>query len=85
MKIKRSTSPLRKKALHGFRGYPVATVAFYGPDDTRATKVAVGIVIQEGAEPSALERWFGNDRDVRNDPVVSRQIRLSRAELPDLE
>jgi hypothetical protein len=35
MKIKgRSQSPLKKKARRGFRGYPVARVAFYGPDNT---------------------------------------------------
>jgi hypothetical protein len=28
-----------KTRRKGFCGYPVATVAFYGPDDTRATKV----------------------------------------------
>jgi hypothetical protein len=51
VKIKgRSQTPLKKKARRGFRGYPVATVAFYGPDNTRATKVAVGIVPGEGAE-----------------------------------
>ena len=57
MKVKRGSQlPLKKKARRGFRGYPVATVAFYGPDDTRASKVAVGIVATEGAEPMALER-----------------------------
>ena len=35
---------LGKKAKKGFRGYPVATIAFYGPDSTTATKVAVAIV-----------------------------------------
>jgi len=29
----RSDSPLKKKARRGFRGYPVATVTFYGPTD----------------------------------------------------
>ena len=29
------------------RGWPLATVAFYGPDLSRATKVAVGIVKSE--------------------------------------
>ena len=36
-----------KKRDKGFCGYPVATVAFYGPDDARATKVSVGIVTHE--------------------------------------
>ena len=38
---------LTKKAKKGFRGFPVATVAFYGPDDRRASKLAVGIVLAE--------------------------------------
>ena len=41
---------LAKKRDKGFCGYPVATVAFYGPDDTRATKVSVGIVAHEDAD-----------------------------------
>jgi hypothetical protein len=72
-KIK-SQSPLKKKARRGFRGYPVATVAFYGPDDTRASKVAVGIITREDAEPDAMERWFSEDGDVRKDPVVGHKI-----------
>jgi hypothetical protein len=59
--------PLTKKSNRGFRGYPAATVAFYGPDDRRASKVAVGIVTSEGAEPHELERWFSDQADVRDD------------------
>jgi hypothetical protein len=29
---------LDKKSKLGFRGYPVGTIAFYGPDDQRASK-----------------------------------------------
>ena len=72
-KIK-SQSPLKKKSRRGFRGYPVATVAFYGPDDKRASKVAVGIVASEGAHADPLERWFSEDGDVRKDPAIGRQI-----------
>ena len=42
---------LAKKRAKGFRGYPVATVGFYGPDDERATKVVVGIIEGEGFDP----------------------------------
>ena len=70
----RSPSPLQKKARRGFRGYPVATIAFYGPDDQRAGKVAVGIVTEEDADPIALERWFSEDGDIRTDPVVAGEI-----------
>ncbi len=75
MKIKNgSQSPLKKKARRGFRGYPIATIAFYGPDNTRATKVAVGIVPGEGAEPEVLERWFAKESDVRTDREIGREI-----------
>ena len=50
---------LAKKAHRGFRGYPVATVAFYGPDDRRASKVAVGIVLREEEEVAELLRRLG--------------------------
>ena len=70
----RFTKALRKKADRGFSGYPVATVAFYGPDDKVATKVAVGIVLAEDEEPAFLERWFSEGRDVRNDHDVNEQI-----------
>ena len=73
MKIKRPKSRLRKKADRGFKGYPVATVAFYGPDDKHATKVAVGIVVDESDEPKNLQRWFAED-DLRNDPTIRNEI-----------
>ena len=60
---------LAKKAQRGFRGYPMATVAFYGPDDRRASKVAVGIVLREQEDVAELQRWTSADRDVRHDPA----------------
>lgn len=69
-----SDSPLKKKARRGFRGYPVATIAFYGSDDKRASKVAVGILHAVGAEPTALERWFTEEGDVRTDPAIGANI-----------
>ena len=66
--------PLEKQARRGFHGYPIATVAFYGPDDQQATKVAVGIVPAEGAEPDPLQRWFSQQTDVRSDPDIARNI-----------
>jgi len=59
VKFKRhADSPLKKKARRGFHGYPVATIAFFDPDDTRATQAAVAMLNALGAEPAALERWF---------------------------
>jgi len=74
VKIKRAPSKLEKKARRGYRGYPVATVAFYGPDETRASKVAVGIIPSEGSESTALERWRSASSDVRRDPEIGERI-----------
>ena len=65
--MRRKPNPLRKKAKRGFRGYPIATVAFYGPDDRRASKVAVGIVADDAGEVVELERWFVEEADARSD------------------
>lgn len=53
---------LRKFAGRGFQGYPVATLAFYGPDDHKASKAVLGIIEPEGAEPR-LHKWFSDTRD----------------------
>jgi hypothetical protein len=71
---RRSDSPLKKKARRGFRGYPAATVAFYGPDNTRASKVAVGIVNGEGEHPAVMHRWFSEEGDIRADTAVGSSI-----------
>jgi hypothetical protein len=71
---RRPRSPLEKEARRGFRGYPVATIAFYGPTDQFASKVAVGIVPTEDAEADPLERWFSDDHDVRRDPTVGDEV-----------
>src|SRR3982751_5332254 len=70
----RSNSPLRQKARRGFRGYPIATIAFYGPNDQRASKVVVAILEENQADPLTLERWFSEDQDVRNDPAIAHHI-----------
>lgn len=70
----RNTKALYKKARQGFRGFPVATVAYYGPDARRATKVAVVVIPDVGAEPIALERWFNEQRDVRRDHEINGEI-----------
>ena len=65
---------LAKKARKGFRGYPVATVSFYGPTDSFASKAAVGIVLHEGGEADLLERWFSDEVDIRFNRPFIRQI-----------
>lgn len=65
---------LKKRAQRGFQGYPAASVAYYGPDDRRATKVVVGVVPIEGAEVTELARWSSELNDARVDPTIAEAI-----------
>jgi hypothetical protein len=65
---------ISKKARRGFRGWPVATIAFYGPDLSRASKVAVGIVRTEGGQAEDMRTWVSEDTDVRRDPVIGQAV-----------
>ena len=65
---------LRKKAKKGLRGWPIATIAFYGPNLSQATKVTVGIVPSENAEVKELRDWKIEHGDVRADHGIAREI-----------
>ena len=73
--IERARKRLSKRAKREFRGWPVATVALYGPDDTTATKLTVGIVLGEDAEATDLRRWLSKDQtDIRDDIRVAEEV-----------
>lgn len=63
----RYTKELRQRNKDGLRGYPVASVAYFGSDDQIATKVAVFILPDETFKSSATERWQSVISDLRND------------------
>src|SRR5215470_8997996 len=65
---------LSKKARRGLRGWPVATIAFYGPNLSQATKVAVGIVPFENDDVTAMRDWKVEHGDVRTDSGIAREI-----------
>ena len=56
-------------------GYPLATLAYYGPNDKFASKVAVGILLSEhDIEATHLERFFNDELDVRMDMAIFEKI-----------
>lgn len=71
---------LAKKAKKGFRGFPLATIAAYGSDDRRATKLVVSIIEAEDADPSMMQKWFATDGDVRDEPEVLTEVTAFLAE-----
>jgi hypothetical protein len=65
---------LVKRAKRGNCGHPVATIAFYGPDDTRASKLVVAIVPEDSGsqELVAEKKWYSDTGDLRWDAAVCR-------------
>ncbi len=51
--------------------FPIGTVAYYGPDDKRTTKIVAGIVWSRDGEP-LLKRWVGSE--VTTSDKVQREI-----------
>jgi hypothetical protein len=51
--------------------YPIGTVALYGPDDKRTTKIAAGVIVRDGAE-AIIMRWVA--MDVTTNPKVQREM-----------
>jgi hypothetical protein len=78
-----SIKRLSKMARRGMRGHPAGTIAFYGPDDKRATKVAVGVILYDGAEP-VMRSWFSETSDVRYDPAIVTGI-LAHLEVSEVK
>ena len=67
-------SPLAKKARKGFQGYPLATIAYYGPTNKMATKVVASIVENETDEPSIQEKWY-SEKDLRRNKKILNEIK----------
>lgn len=63
---------LLKKAKKDFRGSPIATIAFYGPTNKLSTKVAVGIIDYESAEPQ-ITCWY-SDSDIRMNTKIIKEV-----------
>ena len=64
---------LTKRVRKGDKGYPIATIAFYGPNNNLATKAVCAIIIQEGAETDPMKKWFSSS-DLRKSELVMSEI-----------
>jgi len=66
---------LAKLASRGHHGHPVVTIAFYGPDDTRASKLVVSVLPSANEEDELLDqkKWFSDTGDLRDDGKLARE------------
>ena len=64
---------LTKRVRKGEKGFPVATVAFYGPDNARASKVVCSIIEHEDADPDPMRKWF-TDGEARTSEQILGEV-----------
>lgn len=64
---------IQKKAMKGISGYPLATIAFYGPTDKIATKIVIGIHKSEADDQCELQKIF-SEQDIRTDDDVMEEV-----------
>lgn len=74
MKRRSWVARLREKSEPKGPDGSIGTIVFYGPDNSHASKVAVGIVPRAGAEVTELQRWFEDGLDVRIDPRIGKKV-----------
>ncbi len=66
---------IEKRARRATESYPRMTIGYYGPDDTRASKVVIGVLRKEG-DLDTLEKLFARDEseDVRYLDRINERI-----------
>ncbi|WP_185233379.1 hypothetical protein [Teredinibacter franksiae] len=64
---------LTKKIRKGDKGYPIATIAFYGPNNIKASKVVCAIIPHDGAEAGPIKKWFSIS-DIRKSEKTMGEI-----------
>lgn len=73
LKAERNKKKIANKVRKGFCGYPMATIAYYGPTDKKATKVTVGIIAKADAEPYPLKSWL-SITEIKTDASILEEI-----------
>ncbi|MBL4631818.1 MAG: hypothetical protein JKY14_11890 [Paraglaciecola sp.] len=67
---------LNKLVRKGNKGYPMAAIAFYGPNNNLASKVVCSIIMHEVAESADIEtmkKWFSST-DLRKSEQVMSEV-----------
>ena len=58
--------------------FPLATVIYYGPDETLALKAVASIIPERDAEPSAVRAWrverLDGLHDIRRDAAIADEM-----------
>jgi len=65
---------LERRAQKGFNGYPLAIIAFYGPNDKTATKAVIGIIKESDGVTADFKKWTFDNGDLRKDVPTIKEL-----------
>lgn len=68
MNVDKAKKRIAKQVKKGFNGYPLVSLAYFGPNDSLATEVVITFTLEEGAE--AQQQKFVSTVDAREDETV---------------
>ena len=72
MNLDKAQKRISKRVKRGFNGYPMISIVYFGPSEALATKVEVGFIEQQDAEP--MLETFNSETDIRKDETVQTTI-----------
>lgn len=69
----RNKKLLVKKIKKGHKGFPMATIAYYGPNNKVSTKVVCGVIKFDGGDVDPIKKWFSKT-EIRTSEKVLGEV-----------
>lgn len=60
---------LAKRIRKGNKGYPIASIAFYGETNLYASKMVCAVITHDGADAEPMKKWFSTS-DIRKSEKI---------------
>jgi hypothetical protein len=64
---------LTKRIRKGNKGYPMATIAFYGETNLCASKMVCAVITHNGADAEPMKKWYSTS-DIRKSEKIMGEV-----------
>ncbi|MCP4321654.1 MAG: hypothetical protein GY787_07340 [Alteromonadales bacterium] len=65
---------LTKRVRKGNKGYPIATISFYGPNNLTASKLVCAVIAFDGADAEPMKKWFSISDIRKSDKIIGEVL-----------
>lgn len=65
---------LTKRIRKGNKGYPIATISFYGPTNLTASKLVCAVFAFDGADAELMKKWFSTSDIRKSDKTIGEVL-----------